>query len=93
MTAVSQRRRFTVPVLVLNGEIDVCPDPGAEPTAYRSSFDVTTVVVPRTAHMHIFSGARYLVWERLDAWYRTVAATKRARMRMRPHYEQHNKVY
>lgn len=57
-----------VPVFVGVGERDVCPDPWAEPSAYRSSTDVTLVVVPTMAHMHNFAGTRRRLWERLHAW-------------------------
>jgi hypothetical protein len=55
-------------VFVANGEIDVCPDPRAEPAAYGSSGDITTFVLPRSSHMHNFAGTRALLWERLGAW-------------------------
>jgi pimeloyl-ACP methyl ester carboxylesterase len=65
-----------VPVLVGVGERDVCPDPWAEPSAYRRSRDITLIVVPRMAHMHNFAGTRARLWERLLAWSRFVAHDK-----------------
>lgn len=62
-----------VPVLVGTGERDVCPDPHAEPAAYRGAKDVALFVVPRMAHMHNFAGTRRLLWERLVHWSYTVA--------------------
>jgi len=62
-----------VPVFVANGEVDVCPDPRAEPAAYVRSPDITTFILPRSAHMHNFAGTRMLLWNRLAAWAQCVA--------------------
>lgn len=59
---------ITVPVFIGNGEIDTAPDPLAEPTAYRQSPDVTTMVMPRASHMHNFAGTREIIWNRLQNW-------------------------
>ena len=56
------------PVFVGVGERDVCPDPYAEPGAYRRSNDITLYIGPRMAHMHNFAGTRRLLWDRLAAW-------------------------
>ncbi|HSV35551.1 MAG TPA: hypothetical protein VLI46_08335 [Ramlibacter sp.] len=63
-----------VPVLVAVGERDVCPEPHAEPSAYKGSQDVSLFVVPRMAHMHNFASTRKLLWSRIAAWSRRVAA-------------------
>jgi len=57
-----------VPILIGVGERDVCPDPWAEPSAYRRSRDITLMVVPSMAHMHNFAGTRALLWDRLVGW-------------------------
>ncbi len=64
---------ITVPVFVGNGARDVCPDPRAEPGAYTAATDITTVIVPKMAHMHNFASTRQQLWDRLASWYRTVA--------------------
>jgi hypothetical protein len=64
----------TVPVLVGDGERDTCPDPLAEPGAFRSSRDVSVYVVPRMAHMHNFASTRARLWQRLLHWSQAVAA-------------------
>jgi pimeloyl-ACP methyl ester carboxylesterase len=69
----SEARAIEVPVLVAAGERDVLPDPRAEPTAYGST-DLCVFVVPRMAHMHNFSGARELLWQRAHHWGERVAA-------------------
>jgi hypothetical protein len=56
------------PVFVGVGERDVCPDPYAEPGAYRRSNDVTLFIGPRMGHMHNFAGTRRVLWDRLAAW-------------------------
>jgi pimeloyl-ACP methyl ester carboxylesterase len=68
--------RIDVPVFVGVGERDVCPDPHAEPAAYRSARDVTLYVQPRAAHMHNFAGTRALLWERLAVWMLGVGAER-----------------
>ncbi len=57
-----------VPVFLANGEIDVVPDPRAEPAAYGSSPDISTMLLPRSSHMHNFAGSRAILWKRLDGW-------------------------
>ena len=56
------------PVFLGFGERDVSTDPRAEPSAFRSSGDITLAVIPRMAHMHNFAGTRRLLWERLGDW-------------------------
>lgn len=57
-----------VPVFIGNGEIDTCPDPLTEPAAYLRSPDITTMVLPRSSHMHNFAGTREILWRRLESW-------------------------
>ena len=64
---------ITVPVLTAMGERDVCPDPHAEPGAYRGSRDVSLFIAPGMAHMHNFATTRELFWRRLDQWSRRVS--------------------
>ncbi len=73
---------ITVPVLVGDGERDTCPDPLAEPTAYRRSRDVSVYVVPHMAHMHNFAGTRRRLWDRLVQWSRAVALDAAAPYRL-----------
>ena len=49
------------------GEIDVVGDPWSEPSAYRSSHDVTVCVFSKMAHMHNFAPTREHLWRRLAA--------------------------
>lgn len=67
---------ISAPVLVVAGETDVMDDPWAEPSAYRSSGDVTLCVFPSMAHMHNFSSNRLRLWRRLSEWAGTVADTR-----------------
>lgn len=68
--------RIDVPVLLAMGERDVCPDPWAEPGAYRGSRDVTLVIVPAMAHAHNFASTRSILWDRIEAWAGTVTASQ-----------------
>lgn len=65
--------RITVPVLVANGERDTCPDPHAEPSAYKASRDVSIFIVPTMAHMHNFASTRTTLWARIHGWSRLLA--------------------
>lgn len=65
-----------VPVLVGVGERDTCPEPMAEPAAYKNSRDVAVYIVPRMAHMHNFASTRVMLWDRIEAWARRVAGTR-----------------
>jgi hypothetical protein len=75
---VGEAAAIEVPVLVANGEVDVCPNPRSEPAAYVSSTDITTFVVPRSGHMHNFAGTRHLLWRRIESWAGGVAPTSAA---------------
>ena len=75
---VGEAAAIEVPVLVVNGEVDVCPNPRSEPAAYVSSADITTFVVPRSGHMHNFAGTRHLLWRRIESWAGGVAPTSAA---------------
>lgn len=65
---------ITSPVLVAVGERDVVPNPWLEPTAYKSSPDISVFVCPRMAHMHNFAPTRERFWQRIQSWGDGVAA-------------------
>lgn len=65
--------RIDVPVLVGYGAVDVSPDPRAEASLYRSSPDLTTVVLADSAHCHNMASSRQRLWRRLLDWTATVA--------------------
>ena len=69
----SEAAAIEVPVFVGVGERDVCPDPHAEPSAYKGARDVSLYIVPRMAHMHNFASTRRQLWDRLIDWSRMVA--------------------
>lgn len=70
----AEAARVDVPILLAVGERDVCPDPWAEPAAYRSSKDISLYIVPTMAHAHNFAGTRRLLWQRIAAWALDVAS-------------------
>jgi pimeloyl-ACP methyl ester carboxylesterase len=74
----SEAAAIDVPVLVACGERDVLPDPWLEPSAYRSSRDVSVVVVERMAHMHNFARTRETLWRRTADFARAVSRAPRA---------------
>lgn len=76
-TVAPEAAVISVPVLVAAGERDVVPNPWLEPTAFKSSNDVTVYVCPRMGHMHNFASTRELFWQRLHHWGETVAAQTR----------------
>jgi pimeloyl-ACP methyl ester carboxylesterase len=57
-----------VPVLIGYGAVDVSPDPRAEALLYRSSPDITTVVVADSAHCHNMASSRQRMWRRVLGW-------------------------
>mgnify|MGYP001355374610 CR=1 FL=1 len=65
-----------VPVLLAAGERDVIAAPLDEIGAYTAATDVAFFRVPRMGHMHNFAPTRGLLWTRLDAFVRQVAALR-----------------
>jgi pimeloyl-ACP methyl ester carboxylesterase len=57
-----------VPVLLAFGEDDVSPDPWEEPGYYRSSKDITLLVVENCAHCHNSAPGRVGFWRRIEDW-------------------------
>ena len=72
---------ITTPVFIGAGDIDVLADAHTEPTAYPSSRDVTVCVFPQMGHMHNFATTHVDLWNRLESWATTVAASGRAHLR------------
>jgi pimeloyl-ACP methyl ester carboxylesterase len=66
--------QIDVPVLVGYGVVDVSPDPRAEAALYCSSPDITTVVLPDSAHCHNMASSRHRLWRRLLDWAATVTS-------------------
>ena len=64
--------RIDIPVLIGYGVVDVSPDPRAEGGLYRSSPDITTVVLADSAHCHNMASSRHRLWRRLLDWAATV---------------------
>ena len=64
--------RIDVPVLIGYGVVDVSPDPRTEAGLYRSSPDITTVVLADSAHCHNMASSRHRLWRRLLDWAATV---------------------
>jgi pimeloyl-ACP methyl ester carboxylesterase len=75
-TVAAEAAAITVPVLIAAGERDVVPNPWLEPTAYKSSADISVYVCPRMAHMHNFADTRHQLWVRIHAWGTGVAAMR-----------------
>ncbi|ORV92155.1 lysophospholipase [Mycobacterium interjectum] len=66
--------RIAVPVLLGYGVVDVSPDPRAEAGLFRSSPDITTVVLADSAHCHNMASSRHRLWRRLLDWVATVTS-------------------
>ena len=64
---------ITVPVLIAVGERDVVPNPWMEPSAFKSSTDISLFVCERMAHMHNFAHTRESFWQRIHSWGNGVA--------------------
>jgi pimeloyl-ACP methyl ester carboxylesterase len=67
------------PVFVAFGEHDVPEHPHDDIGYYRSSGDVTLMVLPGSAHCHNFAGTRALLWDRLADWAGGIGALESAR--------------
>jgi pimeloyl-ACP methyl ester carboxylesterase len=78
-TVATEAASITVPVLIAVGERDVVPNPWLEPTAFKSSTDISVFVCPRMAHMHNFAPTRQEFWARIHSWGSGVAAMRVAR--------------
>jgi pimeloyl-ACP methyl ester carboxylesterase len=59
---------ITCPVFVMHGAVDTSPDPHGEVRYFKSSDDVTVMVLRDTAHCHNFATRRRELWDRLDRW-------------------------
>ena len=64
--------RIDVPVLIGYGILDVSPEPRAEAGFYARSPDITTVVMPGSAHCHNMASNRDRMWKRVLTWAGTV---------------------
>ena len=64
--------RIACPVLLAFGEIDLSPDPSAEPATYPNCPDFTLLRVPGSAHSHNYSTPRAQLWGRLASWAQSV---------------------
>lgn len=60
-----------VPVFLAYGDVDVSPDPHAEPAFFARSNDVTLYVLARSGHCHNLAGTRRKLWDRLLWWCET----------------------
>jgi pimeloyl-ACP methyl ester carboxylesterase len=70
---VEHAAQIDVPVLIGYGVVDVSPEPRAEARLYRNSPDITTVVLPGSAHCHNMASSRQRLWRRLLDWTATLA--------------------
>ena len=59
---------ITAPVYLHFADIDVSPDPHAEPACYQGSRHVTLTTLPDAAHCHNFAFSRVTSWQLLDQW-------------------------
>jgi pimeloyl-ACP methyl ester carboxylesterase len=64
--------QIDVPVLIGYGAVDVSPEPRAEARLYPNSPDITTVVLPGSAHCHNMASSRHQLWQRLLTWATTL---------------------
>ncbi|MDI1297494.1 MAG: alpha/beta hydrolase [bacterium] len=65
---------ITTPVYLHFADIDVSPDPYAEPACYRGSRHVTLTTLPDAAHCHNFASTRQQSWATVNHWIDHMAA-------------------
>jgi len=59
---------IAAPVYLHFADIDVSPDPHAEPVGYRGSRHVTLTTLAEAAHCHNFASTRLKGWTMLHQW-------------------------
>jgi pimeloyl-ACP methyl ester carboxylesterase len=64
---------ISVPLFLGFGEADISPNPHAEPAAYPNSPDVTTFVLPQSAHCFNLAGTRTRFFDRIAEWANSIA--------------------
>lgn len=69
--------RIDVPVFLGFGARDSASDPRSEVGVFASSTDLTTFVLPESAHCFNFAKTRTLFFDRLSGWIRSVSKTYR----------------
>jgi pimeloyl-ACP methyl ester carboxylesterase len=65
---VQHAASIDAPVFLCYGSGDLSPNPRAEPAAWRSSNDITVLLLEDTAHCHNLAGTRASLWDRLCGW-------------------------
>jgi pimeloyl-ACP methyl ester carboxylesterase len=66
-----ERAALTVPIFLGFGQHEICPDVHGTVHRYRSSSDITLVVLAGSGHCHNQAGNRRQLWERMLAWARS----------------------
>jgi pimeloyl-ACP methyl ester carboxylesterase len=56
------------PVFLCFGDHDIPQEPRDDVSFYKSSNDITLLVLEEAAHCHNFAGSRTVLWDRLGAW-------------------------
>jgi len=67
-----EKGRIETPVFLGFGDQDLTTRPHAAVAAYRSSPDVTLLVVAGSGHCHHQSANRVMLWDRVGAWARRI---------------------
>ena len=66
--AVEAAATIDVPVLLAYGDVDVSPQPRAEPGFFPASRDITLFLLRDSGHCHNMAGTRHVLWDRLARW-------------------------
>jgi hypothetical protein len=74
LVVARQAEAARVPVLLVYGEVDVTPEPLVDLTVFRSTRDLSMLLVPAMARMHNFAATRHQVWTRLEVFAQQVLA-------------------
>lgn len=64
----AEAAQLDCPLLLLFGEVDTSPDPGAEVTFYRASPDIRLLRLRGAAHMHNYATTRTAGWQGIASW-------------------------
>ena len=66
--AIEAAAKIEVPVLLAYGDVDVSPQPRAEPGFFPASRDITLFLLRDSGHCHNMAGTRHVLWDRLARW-------------------------
>jgi pimeloyl-ACP methyl ester carboxylesterase len=72
--AAAAAATIDVPVFLAYGDVDVSPQPRAEPEFFPATHDITLFLLRGSGHCHNMAGTRHLLWDWIGRWIAEVVA-------------------